>query len=387
MIQIFVNSFKFLLRNKINAFWILLFPIALGTMFYIAFSNLGKDEDINPIPVAIVCEEGEFNDSFCEVVDTVSDPDGEDTQILEPTYCDSDEAMQLLSTSKIVGILTVNEEDTKVTLTISGNMTKDTLNQSILESFVNQFNLSSAIIMDTIKNHPENLQTVMDATELTYNYEKEVKLTRDTKADTYTQYFYNLIAMAALYSAMGGVMVAVNNQGNLSTLAARKNMSSTKKSKAIVGELLATTIFEFLLNLIAFIYLAFILKVGVAERLPLAILTLYVSVMLGVTGGFFLGSIGKKGKDFKAGMVFAVTMPLCFLSGLMVGNMRIIVDSVFPLFNKINPAALISDSFYCLSMYESYTRFTQNIITLVLYSVVFTVGGFLITRRAKYASL
>jgi hypothetical protein len=33
-----------LVRNKSNIFWILLFPIILGCLFKIAFSNLGNAE-------------------------------------------------------------------------------------------------------------------------------------------------------------------------------------------------------------------------------------------------------------------------------------------------------------------------------------------------------
>jgi ABC-2 type transport system permease protein len=71
----------------------------------------------------------------------------------------------------------------------------------------------------------------------------------------------------------------------------------------------------------------------------------------------------------------------------MIGNMKIVVEKVFPVFNKINPAVLISDSFYSLSVYNTFERYSQNIITLMIMITVFTLGGFLLTRRKKYASL
>ena len=86
-------------------------------------------------------------------------------------------------------------------------------------------------------------------------------------------------------------------------------------------------------------------------------------------------------------MIFAVTMPLCFLSGLMMGNMKIIIQNNCPILNKINPATIITDSFYSLAIYESYDRFIFDIISLLIFVIIFIMAGFLMTRRKKYASL
>ena len=123
------------------------------------------------------------------------------------------------------------------------------------------------------------------------------------------------------------------------------------------------------------------------RSLPYAILSLFTGVLTGVSLGFFFGTLGKKGKEEKDGLIFAVIMPLCFLSGLMVGNMRVLIDRVAPVVNRINPAALITDSFYCLSIFEGHARYTRNIVTLLLLSVLFIGLGILKTRRSRYASI
>ena len=71
----------------------------------------------------------------------------------------------------------------------------------------------------------------------------------------------------------------------------------------------------------------------------------------------------------------------------MVGNMRVLIDRVAPGVNRINPAALITDSFYCLSIFEGHARYTRNIVTLLLLSVLFIGLGILKTRRSRYASI
>lgn len=370
-----------LIREKSNVFWILLFPIILGCLFKAAFSNIGASENFHAIPVAIVSEEGEAAANFCLLADELG-KEGKD-QMLIITYCEEEEALRLLEEKKIDGILYAGNE---ITLTISSNMVNAKLNQSILQSFVQQYNLNMTVIADTAAKHPKQLPALIEALSKNDSFLQEVSLSRN-KGDTYNQYFYNLIAMACLFTAMSGIYIALENQGNLSSLAARKNVSPANKLATIVSELIAYILFEFVLNLFAFLFIIFVLRVDMTARLPLAILTIFISAMTSVTIGFFLGTFGPKSESSKVGMMFAIVMPCCFFSGLMVGDMRIIVETYAPFFNRINPAALISDSFYCLATYDSLDRYLGNILTLLLYSVVFCIGGFLLTRRKKYASL
>ena len=74
-------------------------------------------------------------------------------------------------------------------------------------------------------------------------------------------------------------------------------------------------------------------------------------------------------------------------SGLMAGNMKAVMAKNMPWFNKVNPAAVISDSFYCLVIYDDLDRFAEKIITMLIMSAVFAVLGFALTRRRKYESL
>ena len=68
MIQIIFCSFKRLFRNTTNMFWILIFPIVLGTFFYIAFSNLGASESMSTIPVAVVLTDDYYGEALKQTV-------------------------------------------------------------------------------------------------------------------------------------------------------------------------------------------------------------------------------------------------------------------------------------------------------------------------------
>ena len=381
MVNIIITTWKRLLRDKANTFWILCFPIILGTLFNIAFSNMAASEDMSAINVAVICEDDLYGEALKQSIETISE--GKDA-MLNAIFCDDKKSTELLENKEVVGII---HSGKTAKLSISANMSTESINQSILQAFINEYNMYQDSIAKIMINHPENIENVLSNFESISDFNNEVTISRKPDADPFSQYFYNLLAMACLYTSMGGVLVATHNQANLSDLGMRKCLSPTHKLKSIVSELIATSTYEFALNFIGFIYVAYVLKVDIASRLPLAILTTFVGCLTGVSLGFFIGSLGQKSQDFKQGMIFAVTMPLCFLSGLMMGNMKIIIQNNCPILNKINPATIITDSFYSLAIYESYDRFIFDIISLLIFVIIFIMAGFLMTRRKKYASL
>lgn len=232
MAHIILLSWKKLFRDKVNTFWILCFPIVLGTLFNLAFSNLAKDEKMSPIPVAVILEDDEYADALETTIDEITDSDD---PMLDPTYCTRDEAMELLEAKEITGILQSGEQ---VSLTISSNMTNDTLNQSILQAFTNEYNMQQDAIINILTTHPEKIADVLDNFETGTDYNKTVSLSRDDGASPFTQYFFNLLAMTSLFTAVGGIKIATENQANLTPLGARKCVSPTHKLVTLVLSLI-----------------------------------------------------------------------------------------------------------------------------------------------------
>lgn len=134
-------------------------------------------------------------------------------------------------------------------------------------------------------------------------------------------------------------------------------------------------------------FIRFILRINLGGNLLLLYAAAALSGCLGVTFGFLVGSIGRLKHEAKSAISLSVSLFLCFLSGLMVGNMKALLAEKAPWVNKINPVAIMSDSYYCLNMYSDYRRFTEKIISMCILIVVFTALGILFTRRKRYASI
>lgn len=380
-----MTNFKYallrLMRNKANLFWILVFPIVLGCFFKIAFSNITASESFHTIPVAVVEGDNADATAFHTMIEQLSG-DSEDA-MLSATFCDDKKARTLLEKGKVDGIFYTTDT---VELAVNSDLSDASINQSILQSLLTQYYLNRDLIVQILTTNPGNIESLVDSIGQSVDTRKEVSLTRNN-IDTYDQYFYNLIAMACLYTAMGGINLAINNSANLSSLAARKTIAPAKRAALIGTELLAIILFESLLNMVSFLFIVTVLGVHMTTHLGLAMLTILISTTFSITFGMFLGCVGPKSEGGKTGLMFAVVMPLCFLSGLMMGTMRMVVEKYAPFVNRINPAALISDSFYALNNYDTLTRYTGNILTLLLMTALFLIISILVTRRKTYASL
>lgn len=380
-----MTNFKYallrLMRNKANLFWILVFPIVLGCFFKIAFSNITASESFHTIPVAVVEGDNADATAFHTMIEQLSG-DSEDA-MLSATFCDDKKARTLLEKGKVDGIFYTTDA---VELAVNSDLSDASINQSILQSLLTQYYLNRDLIVQILTTNPGNIESLVDSIGQSVDTRKEVSLTRNN-IDTYDQYFYNLIAMACLYTAMGGINLAINNSANLSSLAARKTIAPAKRAALIGTELLAIILFESLLNMVSFLFIVTVLGIHMTTHLGLALLTILISTTFSITFGMFLGCVGPKSEGGKTGLMFAVVMPLCFLSGLMMGTMRMVVEKYAPFVNRINPAALISDSFYALNNYDTLTRYTGNILTLLLMTALFLIISILVTRRNTYASL
>lgn len=391
----FVHSFKYtlisLLRDKNTILWCLAFPVLLATIFKFAFGNLSASEQFYSIPVAVVENNYEekyvMNDfNVTQMLDSLS-TDGEEA-FLDITYASEEEAMKLLERKEIFGILYANygSFEEPLSLTMSSEMTEDPFFQSILSVFVEHFNVAFHSVFEVAKEHPEKVEEVLAVLEKETDYLKSGELGMGD-LDEMLNYFFNLLSMTCLYGALTGFTIAIRNQANLSYTAMRKSITPSNPFKRMHGDLFAGVCVQYGCALIAFGFCKYILQVNFGNQLGFVLLASLAGTLTGVCFGFMMGCIGKNAKEEKTGLMFGIIMTMCMLSGMMYGSMRMVVEKTAPVINKLNPSALIADSFYALIVYPSHERFWQNIICLCVESIIFYIIGVICIRRKKYASL
>lgn len=379
----FIHNFKYtikiIIHNKTQMMWSVVFIIALGTLFYATFGNIyEKDEMLHSIKVAVVIDDESVKQNFDDIAANIS-LNGEERLLDVVEASGMEEAEKLLDDGEIKGIFYSEQGELKLIVKNEG------VKESILTSITGRYHQAVTVVADLSQTAPEKIPDAMSMLLMGENKNTEKKMS-DGNGDVYIQYFYNLIAMACLMSVNAGIAFSVSNQANLSSIGARKCISGAASFTQAVSGLLATVITQAICALLGLLYLI-IIGVDFGSQSGYTGLMILCGCLTGTCLGFFIGSIGRLSRGAKEVIGTAIVVGTAFLSGLMVGDMRMVVEEKCPVINKINPTALIADSFYSLEIYDTYDRYFRNLVTLLIISALCVIGGALVGRRKRYASI
>lgn len=398
----FIHNFKYtyltLVKDKMLIFWTYAFPILLGTLFYMAFADIEKNEQLDIIDIAIVdqIDQGRLDESqmiyeaiFDKTFEILGDQNNEE-QLFHIQYTSLEEAKELLADDKIAGYV-IKEEKPKIVVKQSG------INETILKQVCDEINEAVQIIgtlvtlrLQTKSGEDMSYEEIYQEAFSLHQDEMMSKLNvKDTSKNhlSYTMIeFYTLIAMACLYGGMLG-MVAVNrNLANMSSQGKRVEISPVSRKSMIAGSVLASYLVQLVGILLLFIYTIFILKVDYGRNLPLVILLALVGSFAGLSLGIAVASVIRSNDNMKTGIIISITMLGCFLAGMMGITMKYIVDKNVPIMNQLNPANMITDGFYSLYYYDTYTRYYTNIASLCVFAILM-IGISVIFLRRQYDSI
>ncbi len=383
---------KVMLKNKYLFFWMGMFPIILGTLFYMAFSNITDQvEGYSTVRVAVATDDEksataehvkailEADETLKVFLDTM-----EEEEYFVITYADYDEALELVEQDNVDGILVLGEgtEETDISIVFGSNG----ISETILKNIVNTYVRGRDVIADTMANNPAAIESVI--AELYSDEDINEDLSVNAKdMDPYNQYFFALFAMVCMFGSSYGTLNTEYGQADQSALGARTSVAPTKKMLTVFSEFLAAVTVIELMFVILFIYLTGILGLNLGDRYGLIFLASIAASFLGVALGYAFGVLLRCKQSAKDGILMAVILFLNFLAGLMMGNMKFIIEKNCPIVNRINPAALISDCFYAICAYDDTAMYTRCMISIVIWTVALAAVSIIVLRREKYANL
>ena len=290
-----------------------------------------------------------------------------------------EQAKEKLEDKKVSGIYYVGSEPT---LTVAASGIEESILQSVLQSYEN----TRSTVQNIMKTHPEGIIEGLKAMMKQQDGVQEISLGGRT-IDGNVQFFYALIAMGCLYGCFIGFGAAISLQANLTALAARRCVTPTHKLKLILSEQISSFLLGYVDVIILLLYLRYGLKLDFQGQMGRMLLICFLGSLIGVSMGIFVGSFGKMKEGAKIGIILGISMICSFLAGLMNNTMKDMVEKHAPLINRINPAALISDAFYCINVYDDTARYHRSLITLAVMSLVLVTASFLLIRRERYDSI
>lgn len=375
--HIFVNRLKCLLRDKETIFWTMMFPLILATFFNLALSNIGRNEVFKSIHIAVIEDSAYHNEkSFKSALDEVSKGDD---RLFNLTLASKDQAEKLLDDNSIVGYISV-EDPIKLVVTKSG------MNQTIIKSFIDNYTQTVASVTSILTESPADQQKLFSELGNRQQYVKEVSGS-SPEPDFVLNYFYSLIAMACFYGGLFGLREVSDIQADISPLAARINVAPVHKLKTFIYSMSASLLINIVELFVLLLYLRFVINVEFGSKIGYIILTTIVGSVVGLSYGAFISAVVKKSESIKIGILISVSMFLSMLAGMMFQNMKYIVQQKVPILSYLNPINLLTDAYYSLYYYDSFKRYTLNMIVLCIFIVLFNSGIYFIIRRRKYASI
>ena len=380
MLHLFKYRFLQTIRDFPVMFWALVFPIILGTFFYLSFGNAGLEStgesSWDEIKVAVV-REGDFSENARAFDEFLTQMDGEmlDIQDISP----ESKAQKALNEETISGIFYVRD-------TPSLTVAKNGLNESILTSVLNSYNQNAAMFEKIAMTHPEKIADAADAMKDYQDTVLEVSLGgKDLNPNV--QYFFALVAYACLSGAFLGVQSSMDSQANISALGARRSITPTHKLTLVITDMIVLFIIHFFNILILCLYITRVLKISLGNDIGSLLLVDFMGSMIGVCLGIAIGCLARISFGLKMGVCVLFTLFPGFLAGLMFGNMKNIIELNCPIVNRINPAAVLSDAFYCMGIYNDMERFTRCLLILAAMSILLLTVAFLGIRRERYDSI
>ena len=392
----FIHNFKYslrvLFRNKGLIFWTFIFPILLGSLFKLAFSDIENKETLSIIDIAIV-ENTHYKDYniYKEIFDKLSDEDNKD-RLFNTRYLTKKEAQEELDNNKITGYLTFDNDVVNVMVSNSG--INETVLRYVTEEVISNKIMTENIVSMEISSFVKEGKTDIDYDKIYMNVnnlikENNAKLNNISNSNlSYTMIeYYTLIAMTCLYAGMLSMNIINRLLPNISDEGKRIAISGISKFKLLVSSFLASYVVSLIGLLLLFIYTIFVMKVDYGNNLSKVILLSLVGSLSGLTLGMLIASVFKINENAKVGILIGISMTCSFFSGMMGITMKYIIDKNIPLLNIINPANMITDGLYSLYYYEGFSRYNFNLISLIVFSIVMIVISYFSLRRQKYDSI
>ncbi|EEG75219.1 ABC transporter permease [[Clostridium] hylemonae] len=375
MLHLIKYRFLQTVRERSVMFWALAFPIILGIFFFVSFGNSMTGEEMETIRVAVVERdvESDQGSAFRAFLDEM---DGETLKIVKT---DEKKALKDLKSDEITGIYYI---DTEPSLTVA----KSDINTSILKSLLDSYNKNANMLMKIAREHPDRLMQAVEALDGWQTMTEEISLGGKTM-DPNVSYFFALIAYACLSGAFLGVQASLDGQANLSALGARRSVTPTHKLWLVLTDMSVLFFIQFINIVILTLVVRFGFGIELGGNIAQILLVDLLGSMIGVSMGIMLGCVSRMSEGIKMGLTVMMTLLPGFLAGLMFGNMKNIIEQNCPIINRINPAAVLSDTFYCMGVFNDTERFTRNLLILALMSVLFIGIAFMSVRRERYDSI
>lgn len=339
---------KVSLLEKNNSFWVILYPMLLMTFIYLGFSGI---------------KSGEF-----EGVRLGVSPGNEITAVLNQIEIvhyqemPENQAKEELEKDKIDAYI---QPDLNLLIKSGGAP------QAIAQSIVTEYKQTKAL----------GLKALLVLGERGKLYSRS-----SVDDDILSTFFYNIVGMFSLYGYFVSTYYTGYYKADTSYLAQRHCFSPMSKFKGVMAGILASMATIILSMTLLLCLSQFVLKINLIRRFWPSMAILSGGMVFGICAGMFVGALKLK-EWVKTFIGIGGSLILAFLSGLMNDGVRNAILRTAPIVLKLNPVYLLMNGFYRVNVLGYVHEGLSVLITLAVYSALFTIGAVLILRKNSFKEI
>ena len=391
---LFAHTVRMLVRRRDVLIWVILFPLALATLFHVMLSNIDESYRVDPASCVVVADDN-FNSEravfFREMLDEVSAPGA--GQLLDVAKVATlEEGREAVLSGDAAACITVDEEGlpSMQVSPLAASLTTGSIDQSVVRAVLDQYRQIYAEMKQAFLSQPsaQGMQAPPSEGELA-EFARSAGMSETAsafmsdavrtqqvdvlrvRASSTVRYYYALMGFAALMS----ITVSIN---------------AVSAARQLAVAMAASFVTVFFCLLLAFAYMRFVLGVEFGGRDGLAMLALAACALMSTALGAAIGAIPKISIPGKTGIATGITCFCALFAGLYGEPSMQLADRVSqssPWAVLVNPAAQAANAFYDLTYYDSLAPFFATLCVLAVMAAVFFVVAALLMRRQNYERL
>ena len=413
MRALFVHTVRMLLRRRDVLIWVVLFPLALATLFQIMFSNFDEYYRVEPANCVVIDDENYRSSQavfFREMLDAVSEPG--DDQVLSVSKVETpDEGHAAVLAGDAAACITVDSEGlpSMQVSPLSVSSTTGSLDQSIVRAVLDQYRQTYAEMKQTFMAQPlaqdmqsapsqesfESFATMPGMQEAASAFMSDAVKTQQVdvlrvKSSSTVRYFYALMGFASLMSITVAICAVSATRANTSEVGARRQIAGVSPMKQMAVTMAASFVAVFGCLLLAFAYMRFVLGVEFGGRDGLAVVAIAVCALMSTALGAAIGAIPSMPTPGKEGLATGITCLCALFAGLYGEPSMQLADQIAqnaPRAALINPAAQAANAFYDLTYYDSLAPFFLTMCVLLVMAAAFFVVAAVLMWWQNYERL
>ena len=413
MRALFVHTVRMLLRRRDVLIWVVLFPLALATLFQIMFSNFDEYYRVEPASCVVVDDENYRSPQamfFREMLNAVSEP-GDDQVLSVSMVATPDEGRAAVLAGDTAACITVDNEGlpSMQVSPLSVGSTTGSLDQSIVRAVLDQYRQTYAEMKQTFMAQPfaqgmqaapsqesfESLVATPGMQEAASAFMSDAVKTQQVdvlrvKSSSTVHYFYALMGFASLMSITVAICAVSATRANTSAVGARRQVAGVSPAKQMAITMAASFVAVFGCLLLAFAYMRFVLGVEFGGRDGLAIVAIAACALMSTALGAAIGAIPNIPTPGKEGLATGITCLCALFAGLYGEPSMQLADQIAqnaPWAALINPAAQAANAFYDLTYYDSLAPFFLTMCVLLVMAAAFFAVAAVLMRRQNYERL